>query len=354
MINKRWIYQLRSFLPAFLLFVMPASTTYEMHDAAVGAFGSGVLDSDTYSAIGFGGEVGGVKGVGATYNLGPGLVFTRQANVPQAPTFTNPSTYYNKLHFVLATSSNPTDTKYAVAVSNDNFATTYYVQSDHTLGVSAVYQTYAAWGGDSGAIVIGLTPNTTYAMKVKAVHTKYTETEFSPTATAATVGATLTYDIDVASSDSESAPPYTVTMGTLTPGSVTTATSKIWIDLATNAENGAFVYAYDTLSGLRSTNANYTITSLTTNLASVFEGYGLQVASVGQTSGGPLLAVSPYNGALENVGAITTTSQTVFTSSNAPIIGGRGSMYLKAKSATTTPAAEDYADTITLIASGSF
>jgi len=69
-----------------------------------------------------------------------------KANVPGAPTFTNPSNYYNKLKIVIKHSSNPTDAQYAIAVSNDNFVSnTKYVQSDTTLGTTPVWQTYTSW-----------------------------------------------------------------------------------------------------------------------------------------------------------------------------------------------------------------
>jgi hypothetical protein len=340
---------------SLLLFVLPSSTTYEMHDVGFGAGGSGISDSTSYSSIGIVGEQGSSeKNIGTTYNLGPGLIFTQQANVPGAPAFTNPSSYYNKLQFILDTGSNPSDTLYAIAISTDDFVTTNYVQADNTIGSSAVYQTYAVWGGGSGANVIGLVPGTTYKMRVKAVHTKYTETEYSATATAATVNPTLTYDIDVASTDTESASPYIVAFGTLSVGSVSTATNRIWVDIDSNAENGAQVYAYDTSGGLVSANASNTITSATADLSAVPTGYGLQIATVTQSAGGPLAKVSPFNGASENVGGITTASQTIFTTTGAPITAGRASIYLKAKAATTTPAASDYADTIIMIASGSF
>lgn len=340
---------------SFFLLALPSSTNYQMNDFGFGGGGSGISDSSNYSAIGIVGEQGTTdKNIGSTYNLGPGLLFTQQSNVSGAPTFTNPSSYYNKLRFTLDTGSNPTDTLYAIAISTDNFVTTNYIQADNTIGASPVYQTYSTWGGASGALVIGLTPNTTYKIKSRAVQTKYTETEFSAEASAATVGASLTYDIDVSPTDSSTSPPYTVSFGTLAVGSVTTATDRIWVSIDTNAESGAAVFVYDSAGGLTSANAGATITSATADLSAVGSGYGLQVASVTQTSGGPLAAISPYNGAAQNVGAISTTSQQIFSTTSLPITAGRGSVYLKAKAATTTPAASDYSDTITMVASGHF
>ncbi len=347
----------RTTIPALtfmMLFALPASTNYQMHDYSVSGGGVDKTDSGTYSMKAVLGEVSGPQQTGTTYALGAGLEFVQQAYVPPAPTFTNPSNYYNKLHFVLETGNNPSDTLYAIAVSPDSFSTTLYVQADSTLGPTAVYQTYAAWGGGGGSNCIGLLANTTYSMKVKAIHTKYSETQFGPTATASTAAVSLSYDIDISATDTETAPPYAVSFGTLGVGTVTTATNKVWVDLDTNAESGAFIYVYTAGSGLSSVAAGYTITSASANLASVSEGFGAQIASVTQTTGGPLTKVAPYDGTAENVGSVITTTQTILNTAGAPISGGRASLYLKAKAANSTPTASDYTSTLTLIASGTF
>ncbi len=346
--------QRSTLLAGFFLFALPSSTNYQLHDMGLGSGGVGVGNSSSYSISGISGEVSGNELTGTAYDLGPGLTFARQSNVPGAPTFSNPDNYYNRLQFILENTSNPSDTLYVIAISSDDFATTSYIQSDGTVGATAVYQTYADWGGASGEFVTGLSSNTTYKIKVKAVQTKYTETEFSSTSTAATTNPSLSYDIDIASSDSESGPPYTIAVGQLSPGSVTTATNKIWVDLDTNSESGAFVYIYSSGTGLTSTNASYTLTSATANLASVDEGYGLRVESVTQSSGGPLAAVSPYNGASDNVGIVSTTSRNILTSSGNRISSGRSAILVKAKASGLTPASSDYTDTITLIASATF
>lgn len=335
------------------LLALPASNNYEMHDYSFGGGGTGLTSSSNYKAKGVLGETSGALD-GTTYDMGAGLEFMQQANVPGALTFTNPANHYNKLKFVLNTGDNPSDAQFAIAISTDNFVTTNYIQADNTIGATAVYQTYTTWGGASGAFVIGLATNTTYKVKAKAIHTLYNETQFGPESSASTSSVNLTYDLDVASTDTESAPPYIVSFGTLSVGSVTTAADKIWVDLDTNADNGAFVYLYSNSSGLQSANASYTITSATADLTGVSEGYGIQIATVTQSSGGPLAKVSPYNGAMENVGIINTTSRNILTTSNAPIVGGRASIFVKAKASTSTPAASDFSSTITMIASSTF
>ncbi len=338
---------------SFFVLVLPFSTNYEMRDFGFGAGGSGVSDSSNYSAIGILGETSGQESEGTDYNLGPGLIFTQQANVPGAPTFNNTGSWYNKLFFDIDTGNNPSDAQFAIAISTDDFTTTNYIQADNTIGATAVYQTEATWGA-SGAFVIGLTSSTTYKIKVKAIHTKYTETGFSAESSATTSGATLTYDIDVSSSDSETGAPYALSLGTISTSGVTTASDKIWIDLSTNAEAGGFVYVYNSGTGLTSSNVGYTITSSSTNLSSASEGFGIRVDTTTESAGGPLIAESPYDSSGDTVGVVDTTTRTVFSSSAAPITSGRGSILVKARASNITPAAGDYTGILTMIASATF
>lgn len=342
---------------AFFLLVLPASNNYEIHDFAFGSGGVGNADSTSYSLNAVSGETGSGPLESTTYRLGAGLAYERQANTPAAPTLSNPASYYNKLLVQLATGDNPTDAVYAIAISSDNWVTTRYVQSDNTVGSTLGiedYQTYTNWGAATGELIVGLTPNTTYLIKVKAMHGKFTESDYSVEASAATSQVSLTYDIDIGSTDIESSSPYVIAFGSLTPGSVSTATNRIWFDLASNAENGAFVYVRGQNNGLRSATQAYTIPAVSADLTGQSEGFGIRVASTAQTSGGPLAAVSPFVGAGETVGALTTTSQTIIDSSSQPIVAGRASVLVKAKVSSTTPAAADYADVITAVASAGF
>lgn len=345
---------LRAPLMLFFFLVLPASTTYELKDFGVGTGGANST-STTYGMTGISGEQSGGKLSGTTYDLGSGMVFTNQANVPSAPTFTNPSNYYNKLLVTLVASENPSDATYAIAISSDNFVTTQYVQSDDTVGtVLGIedYQTYTNWGGVSGTLIIGLLPNTTYKVKVKAMQGAKTETDYGPVATAATVGAKLSFDIDVAPTDTDNAV-TTTNFGNLSPGSVTSTPDKIWVDFDTNAENGGRVYIKGENSGLKSLIASYTISSVAGNLGSLQEGFGIQGVSATQSSGGPFTLMPSYNLSGNNIAASDTTIREVFTASS-PVASGRGSILLKAKSSAVTPAASDYQEVLTVITSASF
>lgn len=337
------------------LFAFPASTNYQLEGYGFGGGGEDNMTSSNYAIDGLSGEVSEDQLQGTNYDLGAGLAFEIMANVPPAPTFTNPSNYYNKLHIVLDTGSNPSDTTFSIAISTDDFVTTNYIQSDDTVGATLGiedYQTYTAWGGASGFDVVGLSPSTTYKIKVKAMQGKYSESGYGPTATAATVGAQLTFDIDVSAIDEDNSV-TAIDLGNLTAGSVVSSTEKIWVDFSTNGASGGKVYVGAANAGLYSSTVSYTISSASGNLTALSSGFGAQGSTATQSSGGPFSIVSPYDGSSNTVGVTDTTIREIFSSSN-PISGGRASFLLKAKSSAVTPAAGDYTETLTVIASGSF
>jgi hypothetical protein len=344
-------------LAASLLFAaMPSSSSYELHNYGFGSGGTSNSSSENYSLQGTAGGAGGGENTSTNYKLRPGNSNAQQAYVPPAPVFTNPANYYNKLQFTLNDSGGSADTKYSIAISSDNFVTTQYVQNDNTVGPSLGledYQVYAAWGGSSGQLIVGLTPSTTYKIKVNAIQGGLTETEYGPEASAATVAPSITFDIDISATDTETAPPHAASFGALLPATVIDADKKIWIDLDTNADAGAKVYIRSANGGLKSSALNHTIASATADLASTATGYGAQGVSAGQSAGGPLSVVAPYNAGSQQVGALDTSLKAIFSSST-PLTSGRGSLVLKAKAAAQTPASDDYRDTLTLTAAAAF
>lgn len=341
-------------LTTFVLFAAtPSSTNYTLKTYDIGTGGNTSTSSNYGLQSGTGNQSGAVQSSTNYTSQGDGRGVVNVA-VPPAPTLTNPSNYYDRLRLVIATGGNPSDTKYLIAVSTDNFATiTRYVQTDNSLGLSQAisnYQTYAAWGGASGFLIVGLAPSTTYQVKVKALQGSYTGSAFGPTASASTVAPSVSFSLTTTLT---STPPFTVGFTNITAGSVVTGSADALVGLTTNANNGGTVYTKDSNAGLYSTLANTTITSTSTNLASASFGYGGQVTSTSQASGGPLTIQSPFNGASDNVGALTTSLQPI-VATTAPITGGNATFRLKAKVAATTPSSTDYTDIITLIASMNF
>ncbi len=324
---------------------MPTSTNYKLQEFS---FGSGGTKNSTSTNFGLNGILGQVESgqlSSTNFKAGTGLTFMQTSTVPPAPTISNPSSYYNKLQIVLATGNNSIDAQYAIAISPDNFAsTTKYVQADATLGTTPTFQTYAAWGSATGTTIIGLNPNTTYTAKIKARQGSFTESGFGPTAQAATIGSTLSFSLST----------NAINIGQLTPGTVVTGGTQVTSTISTNGTAGGIIYVFGSNAGLKSNSVNYTINAVSSDLSSTAEGYGLRAVSTTQSSGGPMEAISPYNGLSNNVGILDTSKRPLFDSTSQPVTSGQGIFELKAKASATTKAATDYADVITVIASATF
>ncbi len=344
----------RILLVGIMFAAMPTSTNYSLNSYGFGSGGTANSTSANFGLNATAGEQAGSTS-SANYNLGAGEKYVKQANVPTL-TLVNSARWYNKLLVTIGTQNNPTDATYSIAISSDNFVTTQYVKSDHTIGSTktfADYLTYAGWGGAAGSYIVGLIPGTTYIAKASAYRGQFTESGYGPTSTAATSPPLLTFDIDVAPTDISTNPPYQVNMGDLLPASIVDSTDRIWTTLDTNAESGGTVYLSGINGGLKSLAANYTIVSSSGDLAGQVEGFGAQVASTGQASGGPLSSTALYGGTAQIIGVADSQIRAIFTAAN-PIISGRGSFILKAKSAALTPSSADYTEVMTVIASASY
>lgn len=167
------------------LAVMPVSPNYQLRDYELGGSG-GVGTGSNYQAE-LGTDPTSGQAVGSTVKSGLGLSPTQQANVPAAPTLANPANYYNRLLATLNPGTGPTDTEYAIAISDDDFATASYVQSNTVIGTALGdedWQTYSAWGSANGTLILGLSHDSTYKVKAAARHGDFTETAFGPTSAA--------------------------------------------------------------------------------------------------------------------------------------------------------------------------
>lgn len=187
----------------------------------------------------------------ANYNLPSGIIKSNTIARPPVPTLTNPDTSYNRLHLTLATASAATDTKYLIGISDDGFATTQYIKADQTVGTTAVigdYKTYAAWGGASGFWILGLQPNTTYAVRVAALQGAFTGSGFgASTSGVATVSPMLTMSLGIGASTT---PPFIIAFTDISASSVTTSPSPVRVAVTTNAQNGGDITISDVYSGM--------------------------------------------------------------------------------------------------------
>lgn len=342
---------LHGLIGSVLLFAAsPTSTNYVLPSYEIGSGGTSSSSSTNYGLNGVSGTQTTSQQTSTSYALTSGYNPTMNANVPSAPTLSNPSNYYDKLQLVLNDGGNPTDTVFLVAISPDNFTTTYYVQPDNSISGTytiAAYRTYASFGGGSGFLVLGLSPNTTYKVKVKAMRGGFTESAYSPESSAvATVGQSLSFGVTTTLTPT---PPFSASFSSLSAGTVFAANADINISLTTNANSGGSVYVRSSNAALTSVAAGHAITSATADLASVASGYGAQVVSATQSGGGPIVGVSPFDNTADNVGAVTTNLQPFLMSAN-PITAAASALRLKAKSSVTTPATTDYADQLTIVA----
>lgn len=340
----------------FFVFALPASTHYGLRDFGFGSGGQDSMVSDHYAMEGLTGQTDASSLSGSDYALGGGLSFVQQAHVPPAPTFDNPDDQYDRLRLILDVGDNPADTRFAVEISDDDWVTTRYVQSDMTIGNvlgPEDYRYYTSWGGGLGGYVIGLSPDTAYKVRAKAMQGNFSETGYGPEAASATSTPKLSFDIDVSASDTETTPPFSVPFGSLVAGTVVDSPVQVWVDFSTNGNSGGKVFVSGENGGLSSTSVGAIIASSTGDLSVLSAGYGIQGSSVTQGSGGPLSIVTPYDGTMHTVGIVDTAAREILAS-GAPIANGRASFSLKAKSSSVTPAAGDYEDVLTVVATGNF
>jgi hypothetical protein len=334
---------------------LPATTNYQLNSYGFGS-GGGTSSTSNYSLEGITGETGGSTADTSTYALKPGYVETQQANVPKV-TLTNPSGYYDKLHFVIDEQNNPSDALYALQVQTGSgcgdFASNItYVKSDNTLGASlsaADYQLNSAWAA-SGGNIIGLNPGTTYCIRAKATQGTYTESAWGPSSSSATAGQTISFCLYTSGSCAGGG--NSVAFGSLLANTVNNAPDNIGVDFSTNADYGGNVYILSQNGGLKSNAAGFTISSASADLSTAGSGYGARVTGASQTIGS-FTAVTPYDQSADTVGALNTSFAKLLSASS-PLSGGSGTVVLKAKTATSTPAANDYADMLTIVAAASF
>src|SRR5690606_23271608 len=188
-----------------------------------------------------------------------GLQYALQAATPLTPTFENPASYYDRLKFILDPGDDPTDVVYAIAISDDDFATTKYISKELTVIDQAEdddWQTFATWGGEEGAVVTGLSSNTEYKIRVTAKQGEFTQSNFSPEATASTVVPSLTFSVN-----------GNADMGVWREDNNYSSTAVSTLTTSTNAYNGYSIYAFAT-QPLTRQNGSETIANITGTYAS--------------------------------------------------------------------------------------
>ncbi|MCA9327738.1 hypothetical protein KDA14_04380, partial [Candidatus Saccharibacteria bacterium] len=147
-------------------------------------------------------------------------------------------------------------------------------------------------------------------------------------------------------------------LGALTTGSVSVSPSPRTATVNTNAKNGWYVWAKDTNTGLNSASAAATIASTTpgtnSTLSAGTEGYNTGVTSSHGGGSGTISVATPFvGGATGKGGGLDTTLRTL-ASSNGTAQNDVLTLTNNAAISSTTAAASDYTDTITVVGAGLF
>ena len=159
----------------------------------------------------------------------------------------------------------------------------------------------------------------------------------------ASVSATMSFSLDS----------NTVALGTLSTSSITSGTA-VTQEVSTNARNGWISWVRSANAALNSTIASDTILSPGTSNGApesltAQAGY---VLDVNAGAGTPTINAE-YNGGADEGGHLATTFQETATKIT-PGAADQAALVVKAKAGATTKAANDYTDTLTVVAAGSF
>jgi len=377
------------------------STEFEIKDAGI-SNSQGTLDSSSLSLIGsLGSIVNDVRLTSGTYEINSGSG-VNLLNVPKVQCFetntignnTNclslPNSNgmqgecggfgcYSKAKLEIDAQENPFDTLYLVKILDVTDNITYYLKSDHTLGLTYTISNFlskcAIEGKDSSnpdcdqesdsgwninlqsTNIFYLDSQKSYSASVKALNGDYTETTFGNSINTDTTAQALALDLDIGPSNEpniESSQPYNINIMQGTGyQAVQTSTDLLWFNFNTNNPNGFDFYVKDKYNGLYSQTKNVTIPSVNSNLATDNDaGYGIKIFgdNITQTTLGPLLKSIGYNTSGENeVGSLTTANKLLFSTNTSEtgkgeIYNGRGAIVFKVKTQVTTPISGDYTD----------
>jgi len=286
-----------------------------------------------------------------------------------------------------------------VAIDTTSHAFTIKPSADYTASAAAATVVFTIDGTTADGTLINPSAAGSYATsvglcdEVAACLSSFTSTHTNTLAlgitdsdqvnVTATVDPSLTFDIDTGVAvDSDSAAPYTVALGTMTTGAVSTSdagspeVNMIGLDLNTNASGGAVVTVRSgSATGLCSTSVGTDCIEFGSGAMSAgTEDYGICVHELQSTSSGAAFvananftgdAVSAASGTTDTsttclaashtlgAGPLTNAAQTLL-STTAPISGGRAEIFVKAAISGVTAAHSDYTDTLTFVATGTF
>lgn len=294
------------------------------------------------------------------YKAFPGTLQPLYPGVPTQPTLTNTGgTLYNALDFVITTGGNQTDTEYAIAISSDSFVTTYFIQTNDTLGTSPAWQDYVGWNSGTGERVTGLTPNTLYEIKVKARFEIDTETEYSITASATTAGASISVSftgINSGVTTEGQTTDITSTSTTVPFGTLVIDTPKVaaqTITVSTNAVNGYTTTIQQDTNLIQQTGADIDPVAGTNASPAVFPAVVTTGAFGYHTSDATLCSGTTTRFTADNTYAAATTTALEVACSATPVSNEDTTIVYKIQ-VSASQEAGTYQNNITYITTGTF
>lgn len=385
------------------------SSTYRLIEPTFGPV-TGVTESTNYSAL-IDTSVANFTSTSTNYRTRGGTAEFIEANVPTISCFETDTDSgstscagvpggdgmqavcgefgcYERAKLEINSQANAADTRYAIQIStaSDFSSNIFYVDGTTrflktTLTIND-FLPKCEWEGTTSAGVcgspnatwqkyniLGLTPNTTYYVRLSAQHgsstnATFTQSEWGPSDSTTTASPRITLDVDIATSTAGSSnTPYLVNMGQLSAGSITTATDMIIFRLSTNALSGITTQIKGLNAGLLNDGDPSLIPSVNGDLASLGTGFGLRNESTTNsavnigTIGDITISTTPsdFTDAVtsEQVGQVPTSFVPLFNSGGLPLHTGVTGFQVKAKP-DLADAAGNYSETINFVVIGVF
>lgn len=366
------------------------STNYKLIGVSTSG-GGGLMDSTNFSLISTAGQISADPRTYSTnyrMNVDPSALFlAAQPGIQCFETTTDGSTdctsgpaellaggmvaicgpdgCYDKARFEIEPYVNPEDTLYMVQISEDDFASDVRCIDGSTFRPKALsscdindFRTEEDWE-DEVFNIKGLKSSTQYYIRISALHGDFTQSDFSLRSNATTASGLIEFDIDIGTESGytvESSAPYSVAFSgsdeLVIGAAATTASSLVWLDARSSSSGGIAIIQFGKHGGLYSATTTETIESDTEDLdGSLAEGFGLQSYYIDYEDTlylGDLTSTTNYAGSNNEVGAVSTTANTIY-SGDGPINNGRMGIYLKARAGAGRSIATDYSEEIYFI-----
>jgi hypothetical protein len=210
----------------------------------------------------------------------------------------------------------------------------------------------------TAAVSISSSPTSSNVGSVATQNSSTVTIDSGSYSTASVSGDQITVSATVPQSFSFSLSATTDNLGTLSTGSVSSSPTPRTATVNTNAKNGWQVWARDTNTGLNSATASKTIASLTpgsnSTVAAGTEGYNTGVTSSQTGGSGTITVDAVFDGTTPNNGGGLDTSLRSIATSNGTANNAVLTLTNNVAINSTTPAATDYTDIITIVGAGLF